>query len=38
MAGIHALTGQQLAGQYNEAPPAGALNKIADKVFPRERF
>ena len=38
MAGIHALTGQELAGTYNEAPPAGALNKIADRVFPRERF
>ncbi len=38
MAGIHALTGQELAGAYNEAPPAGTLNKIADRVFPRERL
>jgi 1-acyl-sn-glycerol-3-phosphate acyltransferase len=37
MAAIHALTGQTLAGTYNETPPAGALHKIADKVFPRER-
>jgi 1-acyl-sn-glycerol-3-phosphate acyltransferase len=37
MAAIHALTGQELAGTYNEAPPAGALHKIADRVFPRER-
>lgn len=38
MAGIHALTGQELAGVYNEAPPAGTLGKIADRVFPRERL
>jgi 1-acyl-sn-glycerol-3-phosphate acyltransferase len=38
MAAIHALTGQELAGQYNEAPPSGTLNKIADKVFPKERL
>ncbi|WP_441723815.1 lysophospholipid acyltransferase family protein [Glaciibacter sp. 2TAF33] len=37
MAAIHALTGQELAGSYNESPPAGALHKIADRVFPRER-
>jgi 1-acyl-sn-glycerol-3-phosphate acyltransferase len=37
MTAIHALTGQELAGSYNESPPAGALHKIADKVFPRER-
>lgn len=38
MAAIHALTGQELAGKYNESPPAGALHKIADRVFPRERL
>ena len=38
MAAIHALTGQELAGKYNESPPAGTLHKIADRVFPRERF
>jgi 1-acyl-sn-glycerol-3-phosphate acyltransferase len=37
MAAIHTLTGQELAGSYNESPPAGALHKIADRVFPRER-
>ncbi|MCU1636994.1 MAG: 1-acyl-sn-glycerol-3-phosphate acyltransferase [Cryobacterium sp.] len=38
MSGIHALSGQELAGIYNEAPPTGTLQKFADKVFPRERF
>jgi len=37
MAAIHALSGQELAGAYNEAPPQGALAKIADRVAPRER-
>ena len=37
MAAIHGLSGQELAGVYNESPPAGTLHKIADKVFPRER-
>ncbi|WP_436408264.1 lysophospholipid acyltransferase family protein [Agromyces zhanjiangensis] len=37
MAAIHALTGQELANAYNEAPPQGALAKIADRVAPRER-
>lgn len=37
MAAIHALTGQELAGQYNEVPPQGALARLADKVVPRER-
>lgn len=37
MAGIHALSGQELAGIYNEAPPASTLQKLADRVFPRER-
>lgn len=38
MAAIHELSGQELAGVYNEAPPAGTLHRIADKVFPRERI
>lgn len=38
MAAIHALTGQELAGVYNEAPPSGTLHKLADKVFPKERI
>lgn len=38
MAAIHGLTGQELAGRYNESPPVGALHKIADRVFPRERL
>ncbi|MFC5788258.1 1-acyl-sn-glycerol-3-phosphate acyltransferase [Agromyces tardus] len=37
MAAIHALSGQELAGAYNEAPPQGTLAKIADRVVPRER-
>jgi 1-acyl-sn-glycerol-3-phosphate acyltransferase len=37
MAAIHALSGQELADRYNEAPPHGALAKIADRVAPRER-
>lgn len=37
MAAIHGLSGQELANAYNEAPPAGTLHKLADKVFPRER-
>lgn len=37
MAAIHALSGQELAGTYNESPPAGTLQKLADRVFPRER-
>ncbi|MFO7690275.1 MAG: lysophospholipid acyltransferase family protein [Cryobacterium sp.] len=36
MAGIHALSLQDLAGCYNESPPAGLLG-LADRVFPRER-
>ncbi len=38
MAAIHALTGQERVDQYNEAPPSGALQKIADRVFPKERM
>jgi len=38
MAAIHALSGQELAGVYNEAPPQGTLAKLADKVVPRERM
>ncbi|GAA2039960.1 lysophospholipid acyltransferase family protein [Agromyces tropicus] len=37
MAAIHALTGQELADAYNEAPPQGTLARIADRVAPRER-
>jgi 1-acyl-sn-glycerol-3-phosphate acyltransferase len=37
MAAIHALSGQELAGSYNEAPPHGTFAKIADRVAPRER-
>lgn len=37
MAAIHALTGQQLAGEYNEAPPKGAVEAIARKLGRRER-
>lgn len=37
MAAIHALSGQELAEKYNEAPPQGTLARIADRVVPRER-
>jgi 1-acyl-sn-glycerol-3-phosphate acyltransferase len=37
MTAIHELTGQELAGRYNETPPSGALAKLADRVAPRER-
>lgn len=37
MAAIHGLSRQELAGKYNESPPPGTLQKIADRVFPRER-
>ena len=37
MAAIHGLSGQELAGRYNEAPPSGTLAKLADRVAPRER-
>lgn len=36
MAAIHKLSGQELAGRYNESPRPG-LHGLADKVFPRER-
>jgi 1-acyl-sn-glycerol-3-phosphate acyltransferase len=38
MAAILELSGQELAGRYNETPPAGTLAKIADRVAPRERI
>jgi 1-acyl-sn-glycerol-3-phosphate acyltransferase len=38
MAAIHALTGQELAGVYNEAPPQGTLARIADRIVPHERL
>ena len=37
MAAIHDLTGQELAGRYNETPPSGAIARLADRVAPRER-
>ncbi|WP_396642153.1 lysophospholipid acyltransferase family protein [Microbacterium sp.] len=37
MAAIHALTGQELAGTYNEAPAQGAVEKIK-RVLPHERL
>lgn len=36
MAAIHALTGQELAGAYNEAPAQGAVEKIR-RALPHER-
>lgn len=38
MAAIHALSGQELAGAYNEAPPADALEKIKRAVLRPERL
>jgi 1-acyl-sn-glycerol-3-phosphate acyltransferase len=38
MAAIHSLSGQELAHAYNESPPVGTLNRIARRVFPRERL
>lgn len=38
MAAIHALSGQELAGRYNETPPASPIAKLADRVLPRERI
>jgi 1-acyl-sn-glycerol-3-phosphate acyltransferase len=38
MTAIHALTGQELAGTYNEAPPQGTLAKLADRIVPHERI
>ncbi|MFC6357360.1 lysophospholipid acyltransferase family protein [Luethyella okanaganae] len=38
MTAIQRLTGQELANQYNEAPPSGTLQKLADRVFPKERL
>jgi 1-acyl-sn-glycerol-3-phosphate acyltransferase len=37
MAAIHALTGQELAGAYNEAPAHGAVEKIK-RALPHERL
>lgn len=34
MAAIHALTGQELAGAYNEAPPAGAVERVKRVLHP----
>lgn len=38
MAAIHDLTGQELAGTYNEAPPQSTLARIADRIAPHERI
>ncbi|GEP26921.1 lysophospholipid acyltransferase family protein [Cryobacterium sp. M91] len=38
MAAIHQLSGQELANAYNESPPVGTLNRLAHRVFPRERL
>lgn len=37
MAAIHELSGQELAGCYNETPPANAVEKIKQAVFRTER-
>jgi 1-acyl-sn-glycerol-3-phosphate acyltransferase len=37
MAAIHGLTGQELAEKYNEAPPAGAVERVRRALRP-ERF
>ncbi|MFF1572036.1 lysophospholipid acyltransferase family protein [Leifsonia sp. NPDC058292] len=34
MAAIHALTGQELAEKYNEAPPAGAVERVKRVLRP----
>lgn len=36
MAAIHSLSGQELSGTYNEAPPSGVA-RLVDRVLPRER-
>lgn len=36
MAAIHALTGQELAGRYNEPPPANAVERLR-RALPHER-
>ncbi|WP_420898422.1 lysophospholipid acyltransferase family protein [Cryobacterium serini] len=38
MTAIHDLSGQELAHAYNESPPVGTLNRLARRVFPRERL
>ena len=38
MTAIQALSGQEGAGRYNEAPPHGAIARLADRVAPRERL
>jgi len=37
MAAIHALTGQELAGSYNEAPPANAVERVKRALRPERR-
>lgn len=38
MAAIHALSGQELAGEYNESPPADTMEKIKRAVLRPERM
>lgn len=38
MAAIHALSHQELANQYNEAPPANTVERVKRAVLRRERF
>jgi 1-acyl-sn-glycerol-3-phosphate acyltransferase len=37
MAAIHALTGQELANVYNETPPAGVVQRVAQALLRPER-
>jgi len=37
MAAIHALTGQELAGVYNESPPATAVERVKRALRPERR-
>jgi 1-acyl-sn-glycerol-3-phosphate acyltransferase len=37
MAAIHALTGQELAGEYNETPPATVVQRVAQAILRPER-
>jgi 1-acyl-sn-glycerol-3-phosphate acyltransferase len=34
MAAIHALTGQELAGTYNESPPANTVERVKRALRP----
>lgn len=37
MKAIHDLTGQELAGEYNETPPAGVVQRVAQAILRPER-